>query len=219
MEASGAALLESLGIAEHAELEALVAASETVDVQAGSAWTAPTVPEAAFVFVDHGFVVLRATFAEASRSVVTCEAGEGRLLRPPSREEQLVALTASRLTVLSAEAAKRLLEVPVVAENVVEALAHTLAQNQEAIANFAAAHHTARLRRKLFQLARSYGHVVRDGIRIDFPVSHAVLAEMIGSSRETVTRALDELQRAGFVARSGSSYRLLVPPDVVFGPG
>jgi DNA-binding IclR family transcriptional regulator len=38
---------------------------------------------------------------------------------------------------------------------------------------------------------------------------------MIGSSRETVTRALDELQRAGFVARSGHSYRLLVSPESI----
>ena len=61
--------------------------------------------------------------------------------------------------------------------------------------------------------AQSYGRVVRDGIRIDFPVSHSLLADMIGSSRETVTRALDELQRSGFVARRGHTYRLLVRPE------
>jgi CRP-like cAMP-binding protein len=74
------------------------------------------------------------------------------------------------------------------------------------------------VRRKLLQLAESYGHVVQDGIRIDFPVSHILLAEMIGSSRETVTRALDELQRDGFVARCGHTYRLLVSPDRVLDP-
>ena len=74
------------------------------------------------------------------------------------------------------------------------------------------------MRRRLLQLGRSHGHVVRDGIRIDFPVSHALLAEMIGSSRETVTRAVDELQRAGFVARSGSTYRLLGSSESVFEP-
>jgi DNA-binding IclR family transcriptional regulator len=36
---------------------------------------------------------------------------------------------------------------------------------------------------------------------------------MIGSSRETVTRALDELQRSGFVDRRGHTYRLLVRPE------
>jgi CRP/FNR family transcriptional regulator, cyclic AMP receptor protein len=78
--------------------------------------------------------------------------------------------------------------------------------------------HIERVRRKLLQLAQSYGRVVRDGIRIDFPVSHKLLADMIGSSRETVTRALDELQQSGFVARRGHTYRLLVTPERVLGP-
>jgi CRP-like cAMP-binding protein len=38
---------------------------------------------------------------------------------------------------------------------------------------------------------------------------------MVGSSRETVTRALDELHRDGFVVRTGSTYRLLVSATVV----
>jgi DNA-binding IclR family transcriptional regulator len=38
---------------------------------------------------------------------------------------------------------------------------------------------------------------------------------MVGSSRQTVTRSLDDLQRDGFVARRGHNYRLLVSPDCV----
>jgi CRP-like cAMP-binding protein len=127
----------------------------------------------------------------------------------------LFALVDSRLRVISAEAQARLLSSPGGAQAVVEQLAAALGQQREAIGNFASTRHIDRVRRKLLQLAADYGHVVRDGIRIDFPVSHTVLAEMIGSSRETVTRALDELQRAGFVARNGRSYRLLVAPGSV----
>jgi len=89
-------------------------------------------------------------------------------------------------------------------------------QRQESLANFAPTRHTERVRRKLLQLARSYGHVIPGGIRIDFPLSHALLAEMVGSSRETVTRALDELRREGFVVRAGSTYRLLISPEAMF---
>ena len=95
------------------------------------------------------------------------------------------------------------------ADRLVQQLALALRQNQEAIANFAPARHVDRVRGKLLELAGSYGRVVRDGVRIDFPVSHRLLAEMIGSSRETVTRAVANLQRAGFVDRRGSTYRLL----------
>jgi DNA-binding IclR family transcriptional regulator len=38
---------------------------------------------------------------------------------------------------------------------------------------------------------------------------------MVASARETVTRALDELQRSGFLARDGHSYRLLISPEAL----
>jgi hypothetical protein len=174
-----------------------------------------TFPPGAFLAIETGFVVLRASADSASRSVVTCEAGPGRLALPPSPEEVLVALTRASVRVIDPPARTQLLQTPAIAERLVDYLAHTLGLKQKAIANLASPRHAERLRRKLLQLGGTYGHVVRDGIRIDFPVSHALLAEMIGSSRETVTRALDELQRAGFVAREAGTYRLLVPPSAV----
>ncbi|HSP74458.1 MAG TPA: helix-turn-helix domain-containing protein, partial [Gaiellaceae bacterium] len=65
----------------------------------------------------------------------------------------------------------------------------------------------------LLQLARDHGRVAARGIRLDLPLTHELLADMIGSSRETVTMALAELQREGFVSRSGRFYRLDVAPD------
>lgn len=125
----------------------------------------------------------------------------------------MVGLTASRLIGITAEAWDRLFDVPVAALALAELLEIALSQKQEALANFAHTRHIERVRCKLVQLAQRYGCVVGDGIRIDFPVSHTLLADMIGSSRETVTRAVDELQRGGFVARQGHSYRLLVAPE------
>ena len=68
---------------------------------------------------------------------------------------------------------------------------------------------------KLLQLARAHGKVVRDGVRLDLPLTHELLGEMVGSARETVTWALAELSKEGFVAREGRSYRLIVPPDLL----
>jgi hypothetical protein len=167
--------------------------------------------------VADGFVVLRARAEGGRRAVMTCEAGPGNVLLPPSAEELLVGLGSSRLTLIDADARGELLRMPAVAERVVEHLTAALRQKQEGTATFALTRHVDRVRRQLLRLGRSYGHVVRDGVRIDFPMSHALLAEMIGSSRETVTRAIDELQRAGFVARNGSTYRLLVSPESVVG--
>jgi biotin operon repressor len=169
--------------------------------------------------VEQGFVVVRSTPEGLARSIITCEVGPGVVLLPPTAEEVLFGLTASRLVGITREARDRLFELPGAGPALVELLETAISQKQEALGNFAHTRHIERVRRKLLQLARSYGRVVRDGIRIDFPVSHTLLADMIGSSRETVTRALDELQRGGFVARRGHTYRLLVPPEHVLRPG
>lgn len=194
----------------------LLAASAIVEIEPGEPHFRTSFPTAALLVVEEGAVVLRASFPPSSRSVITCEAGAGRLLLPPAPDEVLYGLGKSRVMAISAEDRDHLLTVPAIARRVVEQMAFALGQKQEALANFAHTRHVERVRRKLLQLAHGYGRVVRDGIRIDFPVSHTVLAQMIGSSRETVTRAVDELQRDGFVARRGHTYRLLVSPECVF---
>lgn len=77
----------------------------------------------------------------------------------------------------------------------------------------AAASARARIERKLLLLARAYGRVMRDGIRLDFPLTHELLGDMTGTARETVTRVLDLLEREGFLGRDGRTYRLLISPD------
>jgi hypothetical protein len=172
-------------------------------------------PDLELFVVEQGFVVLRTTPGGLARSIITCEAGPGRVLLPPTPDEVLLGLVPSRLVGITAHARDRLFEVPGAAEALLDLIAIGLSQKQEALGNFAHTRHIERVRRKLLQLAESYGRVVRDGIRIDFPVSHTLLADMIGSSRKTVTRAVDELQRTGFVARRGHTYRLLVSPERV----
>jgi Crp-like helix-turn-helix domain len=195
----------------------VLAASMIVEIEPGEPHFRTSFPTAALLVVEEGSVVLRASFPPSSRSVITCEAGAGSLLLPPAPDEVLFGLGRSRVMAISAGERDQLLTIPAIAQRVVEQMAFALGQKQEALANFAHTRHVERVRRKLLQLARGYGHVVRDGIRIDFPVSHTVLAQMIGSSRETVTRAVDELQRDGFVVRRGHTYRLLVSPECVFG--
>lgn len=208
-------LLDGLSPASAERAAQVLAASTSLELEAGVPHSERSFPGSALLLVEEGFVVLRASFPGVSRSIVTCEANAGRILLPPAPEEALVGLVKSRVTVIPADVYDRLLSVPRVAQRVVEQMVYTLGQKQEIIGNFAQTRHLERVRRKLLQLARSYGHVVRDGIRIDFPVSHALLAEMVGSSRETVTRALDHLQRGGFVVRRGSVYQLLLSPESV----
>ena len=199
------------------DVAVILASCPRIDVEPGDPYFRGSFRGAALLIVESGFVVVRATPPGRSRSIITCEGGPGRLVLPPSPDEVLFALSASRLVALPADGLEGLLAVRAVPQVLLEQLAATLGLNQEALGNFANTRHIDRVRRKLLQLGRNYGRVSREGVRIDFPVSHAVLAQMIGSSRETVTRALDELQRTGFVERSGHTYRLLVSPESVLG--
>jgi CRP-like cAMP-binding protein len=196
-----------------ARAAAIIARCPTFELGAGEPCFRSSFGGVKLLVVEEGFVAVRSTPESLARSIITCEAGPGRVLLPPTPAEVLVALSSSRLIGITAEARGRLFEVPVDALAVVELLEIALSQKQEALGIFAHTRHVERVRRKLVYLAQSYGRVVRDGIRIDFPVSHSLLADMIGSSRETVTRALDELQQSGFVARRGHTYRLLVGPE------
>ena len=147
------------------------------------------------------------------RGVVVCHAGSGALLSVPELGEALVALVNARVTLVSEATYGKLLAQPKVAILLSDAMRSGLRQKRDSIANFASIRPVDRVERKLLQLAREHGRVVPGGIRLDFPITHELLGEMIGSARETVSRAIERLERAGFVVRDGRSYHLQVEPE------
>ena len=56
-----------------------------------------------------------------------------------------------------------------------------------------------RIRGGLLQLSRRHGVVDARGVIINLRITHQELAEMVGTARETVTRTLATLQRAGII--------------------
>lgn len=205
-------LLERLPAAETEAARLILDECPLFEVEPGEPHLAAAFGDAGHLIVDNGFVVLRSTRERTSRSIVTHEAGPGEVLLAPADDEVLQGLVRSWLVVVDPDALNRLNAIGGAAAVLVEGLGAALAQAQESIGNFAHTRHLERTRAKLRQLGRRYGSVGRDGIRFELPVSHLILAEMIGSSRETVTRALDELERTGFLERRGRGYHLLPTP-------
>lgn len=194
---------------------ALLADSAVRRLPAGTEERSDTTTDVSFVIVEEGFVVIRSAVIE-KRGVVLCHAGPGALLPAPLPGETLHALVDARITLVSETTFARLLEHPELAGVLSDALRATLRQTQASLANFASVRHVERVRLKLLQLAREHGRVATDSVRLDFPLTHELLAEMVGSARETVSRAVDRLERSGFLVRDGRSYRLLVQPDGLF---
>jgi CRP/FNR family transcriptional regulator, cyclic AMP receptor protein len=185
----------------------------TISLEAGTSVHAAQWPDVSFVIVADGLIVLRSAIPGSARRTITCHAGGGSLFLPPGDDESLVALTPATLVVISSVDRDRLLESPTASRLLLDGLAETLRQKQAALASMSRLHHVDRVREKLIELARDHGRVGRDGIRLDFPLTHDLLGEMTGSARETVTRALDELQREGFVQRRGRTYSVHIPPE------
>jgi CRP-like cAMP-binding protein len=193
----------------------LVAGCPTLELDAGSELRGGDLNGASLLAVDEGLIILRSTVSGSTRRTITCHAGAGALILPPQDSEALAALTDAKLAKISREMRDHLLEVPEAARMLLDELAETLRQKHATIASMSQLHRADRIRDKLLELARLHGRVGRDEIRLDFPLTHELLGEMTGLARETVTRALDELQREGFIVRRGRTYSLHVPPGVL----
>jgi hypothetical protein len=168
-----------------------------------------SLPPAALLAVEDGFVAVRRTVSHA-RSVIVDEAASGGMLLPPTADEELVGLLPSCVRVISSAALDRLLSESEGAHVIWDALSSALRRREELIASLSNARHLERVREKFLRLARDYGKVGAKGVLIDIPLTHELLAEMVCSARETVTRAVDELEREGFIVRESGGYRVAV---------
>jgi CRP/FNR family transcriptional regulator len=70
----------------------------------------------------------------------------------------------------------------------------------------------ARLARILYQLAREQGRAVKDGLRLQLPLTQEELAELITVRRETVSLNFGELEREGVIRRDGRTVIVLLEP-------
>ena len=183
------------------------------ELDAGAELAASDLPGVCLILLEDGLAIVRAEHVGSARGIVTCHAGPGRVVLPPGEGETLRTLTPARAILVTTEVRDRLFEVREAAVLLFDGLAATLRQKHETIATLASIHHVDRVRDKLIQLAREHGRVRPDGVRLDFPLTHELLGEMVGSARETVTRALEELEEEGFVVRRRRSYRLNIPPE------
>jgi CRP/FNR family transcriptional regulator len=88
---------------------------------------------------------------------------------------------------------------PKLALNLLQALSARLRSSTEDAGELASLTVVERLERQLQKLAEWSGTPVPDGVRIVIPMTQQELATMIGTSRESVNRALVQLRRQGKV--------------------
>ena len=118
-----------------------------------------------------------------------------------------IATEDSLVTIISHESFVELLSaVPAIALNFIRLLSKRLATVERGLAGFSHTWSYHRLARALLQLSEKYGHEVPGGALISVRLTHEDLANLIGTSRETVTTQLGKFTRMGLLKRDARHF-------------
>lgn len=167
------------------------------------------------VSIEDGIVVVSAANPGSARRIIASLAGSGSIVLPPAAHERFEALADARLTLIPGDAYKRLLDIAAAATIILESLGTGLRECRESIAQLGSRSHSDRVLEKLVQLARTHGKVGNEGLILDLPLTHELLAAMVGSTRETVTRSLARLAREGLVRHEHGRYLVAKPAQAI----
>ncbi|TCS38012.1 CRP-like cAMP-binding protein [Paucimonas lemoignei] len=95
--------------------------------------------------------------------------------------------------------------------NVIRLLSGRLRLACDAATDNATRRADARLARTLLRLGQQWGQISGEQVRFGAPITHQELANMTGTSRQTVNRLLGEFNRAGWLEFDGRKLVLLRP--------
>jgi len=127
--------------------------------------------------------------------------GELAIFGSDEREEFAEAMAKSTLIKLPREEVQRLMETHAdVAVGVTKLMGFRRRRIEKRLKSLLFRSNRDRLVHLLVELAEKYGTRTSDGVRLGIKLSHQELASIIGSTRETVTVVLGELQQEGRLA-------------------
>ncbi len=137
--------------------------------------------------------------------------GPGDLFRPfepdpdpdamVSAEVRWWALTPARVAVLDAGFLRRMSEHPTVVAELASRLSRRSAASSLRLAIVQEPRLSVRLHAVLWQLADRFGEPQAEGMLLRAPLCHVLLSWLVGARRPAMSRAINELERAGRLAR------------------
>jgi CRP-like cAMP-binding protein len=205
--------LRSVSIFSDLEADALAALERLADVrdyaEGAVIVSQQDAGDALFVLVRGRVKVV--LFGESGREVILSVFrspgdffGEMSLLDDEPRSATVIAAEPSRLLALSREAFRsHISRHPRTALRVLTELSRRLRRADDVIGNLALLDVYGRLAGKLRELAESEGEETEAGVLVRKRPTQAEIAATIGTTRETVSRALSEFARRGYLEMSG----------------
>ncbi len=156
------------------------------------------------------------TFSETGKEVIFSILNEGdffgdmSLLDGKPRSATVISIEESELRLIRRSEFLRLLEKhPRIALVLLEELTSRLRKADERIESLAILDVTGRIAGILLQLADERGEDTPEGILIRSRPTHQELGNMVGTTRETVTRVLKQLENKKYITMAGKNLTIL----------
>ena len=92
-----------------------------------------------------------------------------------------------------------------------QVMAGRMRDNNERISDLVFMDVPARLAKTLINLASRFGEPIEAGVKVPHDLTQEELAQLVGSSRETVNKALMDFANRGWIARDGRSIVIYQP--------
>ena len=136
--------------------------------------------------------------------------GELSLLDGKPRSANVVAIEETDLLMLRrADFLQLIYKTPQIATALLAELATRMRKTDRQIEGLALLDVTSRISDTLLQLATEQGAETTDGVTIESRPTHQELANMSGTTRETVSRVLKRLENQGYINRDGRKITIL----------
>jgi CRP-like cAMP-binding protein len=206
---------EAVPPGERARVESALVECRQLVLPAGSALGPERFETVRLLSIEEGMVFVSDLHRDSSRRIVLSLAGSSSIVVAPAAHERLEALADTCLMLIPTNAQQKLLEITSAATLIIEALESGLRDCRESLAQFSRRRHVDRVRCKLIQLARVHGHVGTEGLLLDLPLTHELIADMVGTTRETVTRSLAQLAQEGLIKYDRGRYLVAAPSEAI----
>jgi CRP/FNR family transcriptional regulator, cyclic AMP receptor protein len=165
---------------------------------------APGMPSEAVYFIEKGRVRLT-RLSPDGRTVILALLGPGDLIGEAAWESAEhdtygETLEDTKLFQISKDSFENLIrQNPEFGLRLIQVIGFRLKQAQARIEDLVFRQVPSRVARLLVSLAEHHGKVTPHGIRVEFPLTHQEIADMVGSSRVTVTQVLNRFRTSHWI--------------------
>jgi CRP/FNR family cyclic AMP-dependent transcriptional regulator len=186
------------------ELARLLGILEELELPKHHVIFSPGVPSEAIYFIEMGRVRVTKLSAEG-KTVILALLGPGDIIGEAAWEagehdSYAETLEDSRIYQIGREAFQALIrDNPDFGWRLIQIIGARLKQAQARIEDLVFRQVPSRVARLLISLAESHGKVTPNGIRVEFPLTHQEIADLVGSSRVTVTQILNKFRSSHWI--------------------